>query len=646
MLELILEHVDDVQGFVDREEFVKPIPLGHAEVLLVTEQEVAAALDVTTSGLGLLLRLVKPHSVDDLTTVPGDDMEAVVDEGRVRTHLLQGVAVGTRHVEREGLDRSELVVRELTEEALDGLLAPVLTHPDEAPGFEVEDRGHVAVALVDTNLVDRQEPEPIVARGADFAEQAPLVYLLDGVPGQAEVLGHLFDGQIPTQVLDSLLEAARRSSERVEEHVGLDSNAAIGAPHFTMRNVEIHSRLGQARVAHPADVIAVDRFDSLPAARASRPRGLVRGERDQTVALQADYVDTLSGIEAIREYGVGRRAARRHLDLFDAHQAELEDLGLVTARIQSILDTLASVLFLAVLILGGVGVIDGVLSIGQMLAAYSLTGMALPSLQRVIGAVFTLQNASAAADRIQDILLSEPEDPQAGRTLERVNQLEVRRGSFRWRGALPQIDGLDFVLRRGEIVGLTGPNGSGKSTLIGVLTRRYALTSGTFLVNGEDARGTKLADFRRLVQVVPESVPLFKGSLGQNLFLGVGSEDHADAVSALDHEGMRRFLARFPTGLATPVGEGGRQLSAGERQIVGLLRALVTSPDVLILDEALSSLDVELRWLAIELIRRHAEEGSVLIVSHHQEVLAVAHEVFVLTHDGIEPSRVREHACA
>ena len=212
MLELILEHVDDVQGFVDREEFVKPIPLGHAEVLLVTEQEVAAALDVTTSGLGLLLRLVKPHSVDDLTTVPGDDMEAVVDEGRVRTHLLQGVAVGTRHVEREGLDRSELVVRELTEEALDGLLAPVLTHPDEAPGFEVEDRGHVAVALADTNLVDRQEPEPIVARGADFAEQAPLVYLLDGVPGQAEVLGHLFDGQIPTQVLDSLLEAARRSS--------------------------------------------------------------------------------------------------------------------------------------------------------------------------------------------------------------------------------------------------------------------------------------------------------------------------------------------------------------------------------------------------------------------------------------------------
>ena len=115
----------------------------------------------------------------------------------------------------------------------------------------------------------------------------------DGVPGQAEVLGHLFDGQIPTQVLDSLLEAARRSSERVEEHVGLDSNAAIGAPHFTMRNVEIHSRLGQARVAHPADVIAVDRFDSLSAARASRPRGLVRGERDQTVGACPDLLNRL-----------------------------------------------------------------------------------------------------------------------------------------------------------------------------------------------------------------------------------------------------------------------------------------------------------------------------------------------------------------
>ena len=362
-------------------------------------------------------------------------------------------------------------------------------------------------------------------------------------------------------------------------------------------------------------------------------------------ALQADYVDTLSGIEAIREYGAGKRAARRHLDLFDAHQAELEELGLVTARIQSILDTLASVLFLAVLILGGIGVIDGVMSLGQMLAAYSLTGMALPSLQRVIGAVFTLQNASAAADRIQDILLSEPEDADADRSLERVDRLEVRQGSFRWRGTTPQIGGLDLVLRRGQIVGLTGPNGSGKSTLVSVLTRRYALTSGTLLVNGEDACETKLADFRRLVQIVPESVPLFKGSLGQNLFMGVGTEDHSGAVSRLDHEGIRRFLARFPAGLATPIGEGGRQLSSGERQVVGLLRALVTSPDVLVLDEALASLDMELRRLAIELIRRHAEEGSVLVVSHHQEVLAVAHEVFVLTHDRIEPPRARERAC-
>lgn len=359
-------------------------------------------------------------------------------------------------------------------------------------------------------------------------------------------------------------------------------------------------------------------------------------------ALQADYVDTLSGIDAIREYGVGRRAAQRHLGLFDVHQAELESLGLFTARIQSVLDTLASVLFLAVLILGAVGVMDGVLSLGQMLAAYSLTGMALPSLQRVIGAVFTLQSASAAADRIQDILLSDPEVPDAGRPLHAVDRLEVRGGSFRWCGTLKQINGLDLVLRRGDIVGLTGPNGSGKSTLISVLTRRLALTSGTLLVNGEDATRTKLVDFRRLVQLVPESVPLFKGSLGQNLFMGVAEEDHAEAASRLDDEGIQRFLARFPTGLATPIGEGGRRLSGGERQVVGLLRALVTSPDVLILDEALSSLDAELRQLATQLIRCHAETGSVLIVSHHEEVLAVAHEVWVLTRDGIERKQTLE----
>lgn len=361
-------------------------------------------------------------------------------------------------------------------------------------------------------------------------------------------------------------------------------------------------------------------------------------------AVQAEYIDALSGMEAIREHGVGTQTARRHLGLFDAHQGEVEGLGLVTVSIQSVLDTLANALFLAVLILGGVEVAAGGLTLGRMLAAYSLTGTALPSLQRVIQAVFSLQSATAAADRIQDILLSEPEDLRAGRSLERVDRLEVLNGSFRRRGALTQMSGLDFVLRRGEIVGLTGPNGSGKSTLVSLLTRRYELTSGKLLVNGDDARDTKLEDFRRLVQVVPESVHLFKGSLGQNIFLGLAWEDHADGMKKLADARIQRFLARFPAGLATQVGEGGRQLSAGERQVVGLLRALVTSPNVLILDEALSSLDSELRGLATELIQRQGQSGAVLIVSHHNKVLAIAQKLFVLTQSGLRPSHVPEYA--
>jgi ATP-binding cassette, subfamily C, bacteriocin exporter len=353
-------------------------------------------------------------------------------------------------------------------------------------------------------------------------------------------------------------------------------------------------------------------------------------------ALQAEYYDALSGIETIRGFGVGEAVSRKHLHLFDQHQHEFENLGVVNASVQSVLDTLANLMFLSVLILGGISVSNGELTLGRMLAAYSLVGMAIPSVQQVIQSILALQGASAAADRIKDIMVSEPENPDAGADLASVDRIEIIDGTFRWPGAVTQIQDLQFELRRGEILGVTGSNGVGKSTLINLLTRRYPLTRGQLLVNGTDATHTRLSDFRRRVQVVPESVAIFNGSLAQNLFLGLrNEEDQESAVQHLADARIQEFLTRFPSGFATRVGEGGRRLSAGERQIVGLLRALVTGPDVLILDEALSSLDGAFRELALELIRNHAEDGSVLVISHHREILSVAHKILLLTSDGL-----------
>jgi ATP-binding cassette, subfamily C, bacteriocin exporter len=353
-------------------------------------------------------------------------------------------------------------------------------------------------------------------------------------------------------------------------------------------------------------------------------------------ALQAEYYDALSGIETIRGFGVGPAVSRKHLHLFDEHQNQFEKLGMVNASVQSVLDTLANLMFLSVLIIGGISVANGELTLGRMLAAYSLVGMAIPSVQQVIQSILALQGASAAADRIKDIMVSEPEDPDTGARLGRIAQMEIVDGSFRWPGAPSQMEDLQFVLRRGEILGLTGPNGVGKSTLINLLTRRYPLTSGQLLVNGVDATLARLSDFRRRVQVVPERVAIFNGSLGQNLFMGLrNQEDQASAVQPLSDVRIQDFLTRFPAGLATRVGEGGRRLSAGESQMVGLLRAMVASPDVLILDEALASLDTAFRDLALELIRGHARVGMVLVISHHREVLSVAHRTVLLTRDGL-----------
>lgn len=370
-----------------------------------------------------------------------------------------------------------------------------------------------------------------------------------------------------------------------------------------------------------------------------------RIRRDQQRALatygtlQAEYVDALDGVEAVRGSGASSKITDKHLRLFANHQGAVERLGLTSAAIQSVLESVGGALLLAALLLGAVLVVDGSLSLGRMLAAYSLAGVALPSLQRVIQSVFDLQSASAAADRIQDVLLSPPEQLDQGEAIAAVETLEIRGGSFRWPGQPPHLARLDLTLRCGEVVGLVGGNGAGKSTLVGILARRYPLTAGHMRVNGRPALETRLSDHRRLVQLVPENVAVFNGSLAENLTLGLLA---SPAVGEAVEGAMRQFLRRFPGGAGTSVGEGGRRLSAGERQFLGLLRAMLVGPDVLLLDEALAPLDGDLKGMALDLLRYQVRRGAVLIVSHDPQDLALAHRVLVLRDGVLEDLRSHE----
>ncbi len=353
--------------------------------------------------------------------------------------------------------------------------------------------------------------------------------------------------------------------------------------------------------------------------------------------LQGSYIDTLEGIEAVRTSGATAIFSKATLALFGMFQSKVERLGHTQAAAVSKLEAVGGLFITAVLTTGALLVLAGDLAIGAMFAAYSLAAGALPSLQGVSGGLLTLQAGSAAALRLQDVLLTEPEQNPGTNPFRMERELRLDNATFRWSPIEPLLQGTNLALHPGRIIGLSGANGSGKSTLIHLLTRRYPLAEGTLTVDGVAAEEIDLHDYRRNVALVPEAVKIFNGTLGANLAMAAPDLSPAGLLERLHELSVETFLGRFRAGLATEVGEDGRRLSAGERQMIGLIRALLGKPSVLIVDEGFNAMDPEAFAQAVHLVRAHARNGAVLLVSHVQQLISLADERFILEGGAVLP---------
>jgi ABC-type bacteriocin/lantibiotic exporter with double-glycine peptidase domain len=354
--------------------------------------------------------------------------------------------------------------------------------------------------------------------------------------------------------------------------------------------------------------------------------------------LQASYIDTLEGIEAVRRSGATSAFTSATLALYGVFQSKVERLGYTQAT-ASKLEAVGGVFLAAVLMTGSLLVLDGELAIGAMFAAYSLAAGALPSLQGVTDGLFTLQAGTAEAQRLQDVLLTEPERNAGILPFRMKRELRLENATFQWSPTEPLLRGSSLRLRHGSITALRGANGRGKSTLIHLLTRRYPLAEGTLELDGVAVEAIDLGSYRRNVALVPEYVKLFNGTLVSNLAMAAPDLTHEALLKRLRDLSVGSFLSRFKAGPGTAVGEDGRRLSAGERQILGLIRALLGDPTVLIVDEGFNALDPEAFELAVHLVKRQSRRGAVLIVSHVESLLALSDERFVLQHGALLPDR-------
>ncbi|CAM9658174.1 unnamed protein product, partial [Sphacelaria rigidula] len=227
--------------------------------------------------------------------------------------------------------------------------------------------------------------------------------------------------------------------------------------------------------------------------------------------------------------------------------------------------------------------------------------------------VFTL------VDRVPAVALDEgltPTDRAAG-------NVEFKDVWFQYHGRDKGVlRGVNLQLSQGKVLALTGVSGAGKSTLASLVTRLYEPEQGCVTLDGTDVAALNPSWLRRQVGVVDQEPVLFDGSIADNIRYGVPEASDEDVRDAAQQANAHDFIAQFPEGYDTKVGEQGRQLSGGEKQRVAIARAVLKDPPVLLLDEATSALDAESERLVTEAIDRIVASRTVLIIAHRQSTIS------------------------
>lgn len=346
--------------------------------------------------------------------------------------------------------------------------------------------------------------------------------------------------------------------------------------------------------------------------------------------------ENLSGVRVIRAFARSKKEKQRAEDVSD----ELAKSYIRVANLSALMTPATSLIMnagiLIILYVGGFQVNTGSLMQGEVLALINYIMQMLLALIIVANLVVIFTKSAASAARINEVLdtdvsVVENESPTYLTAIENQTAIQFENVSFKYAAASANaLENIEFNLSKGQILGVTGPTGSGKSTLINLIPRFYDVTAGTLLINGTNVNEFDLQSLRRSIGYVPQNSSLFTGTIAENLRWGKADATEAELQMALEIAQSADFVASLKDGLNSPVFEGGKNFSGGQRQRLTIARALVSQPDILILDDSLSALDYQTDLNLRRALASRLRNTTVVIVSQRISSIQTADQILVL----------------
>ena len=359
--------------------------------------------------------------------------------------------------------------------------------------------------------------------------------------------------------------------------------------------------------------------------------------RTKISALTAQIAESIAGMAVIQAFNRER-----------AFQADFDRLNLEKREADVRAQKLSSVFFPAIEFLGTVATIvviwagavfhsGGSLSVGTLAAAIGLLALVFQPLQELSELYGLVQSASAAMDKISTVLDAEPDlrDRPGAKPLAHIaGRLEIDGVTFAY-GETPVLRDVDIRVPAGGCIALVGESGGGKSTLAKLVARFYDPGEGAVRIDGHDLRDVRLRTYRRQLGVVLQDPFLFSGTIADNIRFARPEATDEDVRRVAAAVGVDRVAARLDGGLEHEVREGGAGLSAGERQLISIARALLADPRILILDEATSNIDRPTEILIEQALDRLLRGRTSIIIAHRLSTVRRADEILVLDHGRI-----------
>jgi len=342
--------------------------------------------------------------------------------------------------------------------------------------------------------------------------------------------------------------------------------------------------------------------------------------------------ENLSGVRMIRAFAQENAELRRFKQLNQQYIAQNLKLVRIQGFFQPLLEALIGLTFLVVLWMGGRQVLLGRISLGSFVMFNTYMGMLVWPMIALGWVINLMQRGSASLNRINQIQHEAPsiQAPAAAKPLQAVRgEIEFRDVSVDY-GNGSALARIDLRIHAGATIAVVGHTGSGKTTLVSLVPRLMDPTSGRILLDGADLRELDPAAVRRQIGFVPQETFLFSATVSENIAFGVEGATAAEIRSAAEIAGLAADIEGFPEGYNTMVGERGITLSGGQKQRTAIARAILRNPRILILDDALSSVDT----LTEERILNHLADvmrgRTVILISHRVSTVRQADRIVVL----------------